>query len=228
MLGLGAVLLAGAGAVSAAELDDRVQAAIRLRQAGNADAATSAYRAVIELAADHADSWLALGEIHDAGHDRLGAFLCYARFLGLEPESARSTKPAQRLWELLFQGVTRKGMSVTPPDDAEDPWWQANFMMSLIASMRDRGPKTDAAFFATALEGVTLVVEGYLENDRVELFWKADVIPYFYAAREAGHLEAMAYDIRRSTSDKSTQKWLAKHPEEIDRFRAWSRQWRPK
>ncbi len=58
-------------------------------------------------------------------------------------------------------------------------------------------------------------------------FWSVAALPYFREARAAGHLEAMAYSIRRSLREPETLRWLADHAEAVDKFHAWSGAWKP-
>lgn len=46
---------------------------------------------------------------------------------------------------------------------------------------------------------------------------------WFGAAREQGHLEALAYELRRLGGDASAELWCAEHPEKVTAFRAWFR-----
>ena len=45
--------------------------------------------------------------------------------------------------------------------------------------------------------------------------------PEFQERLAAGHLEAMAWDIRRSLEDPGTDQWIVDHADEVARFRAW-------
>lgn len=45
----------------------------------------------------------------------------------------------------------------------------------------------------------------------------------FGDAREKGHLEALAYELRRLGGDASAELWCAEHPDQVSAFRTWFR-----
>lgn len=46
---------------------------------------------------------------------------------------------------------------------------------------------------------------------------------YFSTARDEGHLEALAYDLRRAGGDAAAAKWCAENKSKVDAFRTWAR-----
>ena len=66
-----------------------------------------------------------------------------------------------------------------------------------------------------------LTILSELPLGRSDPFWSA-VLPYFDAARKAGHAEALAYDLRRSIADDETKRWIEGHASDIARYRKWA------
>ncbi len=190
----------------------------------------------------HPGSWRALGLASQIAGQRTRAFVALARFLTLEPDSQRSPAAASQLWDLLFEGVksTPKeeggkpdDVSITspPPKEGDDPAAAQGLAISLVAASRyldEWKDKSDAQFFAHAFGEVLAILTELDENAKTkDPFWSVVALPYYRSAREAGHLEAMAYSVRRSLKEPETLGWLADHAEAVDRFRTWSEAWKP-
>jgi len=58
-----------------------------------------------------------------------------------------------------------------------------------------------------------------------DLFWGPFVLDYFDEVRAAGHMEALAYDVRRATGDPEVAAWQARNPQKVNAFRDWSERW---
>lgn len=87
--------------------------------------------------------------------------------------------------------------------------------------------KTDAQFFAHAFQQVLAILTELDESaEKKDLFWSVVALPYFREARGAGHLEAMAWSIRRSLKEPETLRWLTDHAEAVDKLQAWSGAWK--
>ncbi len=190
----------------------------------------------------HPGSWRALGLASQIAGQRTRAFVALARFLTLEPDSQRSPAAASQLWDLLFEGVksTPKeeggkpgDVSITspPPKEGDDPAAAQGLAISVVAASRyldEWKDKSDVQFFAHAFGEVLAILTELDENAKTkDSFWSVVALPYYRSAREAGHLEAMAYSVRRSLKEPETLGWLADHAEAVDRFRAWSDAWKP-
>lgn len=190
----------------------------------------------------HPGSWRALGLASQMAGQRARLFVALARFLTLEPDSQRSPAAASQLWDLLFEGVKSTpadeggkpgDVSITspPPKEGDEPATAQGLAMSLVAASRyldEWRDQSDAQFFAHAFEQVLAILTELDESAKTkDPFWSVVALPYCRNAREAGHLEAMAYSVRRSLKDPDTLRWLADHAEAVDHFRAWSEAWKP-
>jgi tetratricopeptide (TPR) repeat protein len=201
------------------------------------------YEAALRLNPGHAGGWRALAIAWQNTKARPRAFAAFARFLTLEPTGVRAEWAAKQLQELLFQGVENKGPD---PDTGKG---QINITleagkgkkieavdalstgMSIVAASRwldEWKDQSDAVYFAHAFESVVSIFEEMdTTGDDKSHFWSESVLPYFRAARKAGHLEAMAWDIRRSQKDVAIASWLEAHADQVGNYRTWSSGWKP-
>ena len=157
--------------------------------------------------------------------------MALARFLTLEPESGRSSAMATQLWEILFAGVEAQNITISTSENKEgDPAAAQALAIPLVAASRysdEWKDKSDAQFFAHAFGSVLAILSELDEKETSkDPFWSALAIPYFRDARQAGHIEAMAYAVRRSLGDPETTQWIKDHSEAVDRFNQWSKDWK--
>jgi tetratricopeptide (TPR) repeat protein len=200
------------------------------------------FQAGLQEEPEHPGSWRALGVALQMAGQRARSFVAFARFLTLEPDSQRSPAAASGLWNLLFEGVksTPKeeggkpgdvSITIPPPKEGDDPATAERLVISMVAASRyldEWKDKSDAQFFAHALEEVLAILTELDDSAKTkDPFWSVVALPYYRNAREAGHLEAMAYSVRRSLKDPDTLRWLADHAEAVDHYRAWSEAWKP-
>jgi len=95
-------------------------------------------------------------------------------------------------------------------------------MTSIVAANRfveEWEKKSDAAFFAHALETVTAIASEMKMDDP---FWNI-VRPYFDEARSKKHLEPMAYVLRKAAGDPEAKRWLEANPKRADAYAEWAR-----
>jgi len=186
-----------------------------------ADAVPPLTRAV-HLAPRWPSTWYATAEaMTQAGHPAR-AFFATARFVAVEPDSARGQAAAQKLWPLLMNGVTRKSKKEISlaGGDAEA------LGMSVLAATRfseEWEKKSDGAFFAHALGQAT----------QLQLELKADpfyddALPLFTAAKKAGLHEALAWELRRAAGDAEAGTWFSAHRAEEKDLQRFLRPYRPR
>ena len=188
-------------------------------------------------------SWRALAIAWQSSRMRPRAFAAFARFLTLEPEGARAEWAAQQLSLLLFQGIENKGIDPATGKESVNVTLDVGTGkksattdalgagMSIVAAGRwldEWKDRSDSVFFAHAFESVMSIFEemGAAGDDK-NRFWSESVLSYFRAARGAGHLEAMAWDITRSQKDMEVTTWIEEHADQIQSYRAWSAAWKP-
>ena len=175
--------------------------------------------------------WLALARFHDEHDQRAPAILCYARFLTLDSRSEEAKSAAARVWKFVVPNSDESStISMRPPEGDNDPWWQTELLLVTQRSIRHRGKAeamSDAEFFATSFEGLTLFIEDLGKDKHVSSFWRAIAIPYFLEAHEKGHIESMAYDMTRPVGRPETQKWIDANGDALAKYHTWSQQWKP-
>ncbi len=217
---------------------------INLAKQGKNGPAAEELEEDLRLRPRHPGGWISLAKVAAAQGDRGKEFLATARFLTLEPEGPRSKDASARLWALLMAGVSKKPgknaegksnievtLTLPPKGKDKDADSGGAMIMALVAAARytdDWENRSDAEFFAHALESVTAILSGADDKpERLDPFWGPQAHDYFKAAKEHGHLEAMAYDMRRSLADPPTLQWLEEHPDAVAAYRAWSETWKP-
>jgi tetratricopeptide (TPR) repeat protein len=213
---------------------------VNLAKQGRTADAIEQYEANLALRPGHASGWRTLGLAWQAMGERVKAFVAFARFLTLEPDSPRSSTSAKSLREILFEGVTDQGADPTtgkkqinivlsPLKKGKDASDAQAVSLSIVAANRytdEWKDKTDNQFFANAFETTLSILEELSASDNKEdPFWRERVMPYFRAARAAGHLEAMAWDIRRALKDPEIDQWIVDHADSVAKFRDWSKSW---
>ena len=208
-----------------------------------ADAASS-FQDALRLRPTHASAWKGLA----AAQEQLGhgtrAFFAHARVATIEPTSDRGKASAGRLWPLLFEHVQDKGtpdattgkrhISITIPgdkreadegvaSDAEPPLESLELMSTAILAanryVEKWEKKTDAAFFADAMESLPQMLAEFGAQDK-DPFWSL-TLPFFLEARAKGHCEALAYDLRSITGDPDAQVWITKHARRVQAYSKW-------
>src|SRR5262249_32622293 len=159
-----------------------------------------------------------------------------------ESDSKRSPDPAKRLTSLLFQnvkddtkpGAEKKEITLAIPETSSGAKKVErsgeSLMLAMAATQRyleDGQKQTDEEFFATAMTSVVAMLLESEEGRKSGEFWNQQVFAYFDEARKEGHLEAMAYDTRRSLKVEEISRWLEEHPEPVRKYQAWTASWKP-
>jgi tetratricopeptide (TPR) repeat protein len=201
---------------------------------------------------DHISAWYALGRAYQSLPRAPRAFFCFLRVVVAEPDSERGKASANELWPLLFDGVsettdaTRTGSEITITIPADTPGKDSDtgadttdadatiasagveaVGMSIVAASRfteEWKGKSDAAFFADALETCTAIVSE--SADRDDPLWAVDLV-FLDEARSKKFMTPMAYDVRRSAGDPAGNAWIESHRKAYDTYRAWAKNWKP-
>jgi len=199
----------------------RVQHAISLEGLGRLDEAVVELEGCIKRSPYDAALWRALGDAQSATGAPGRAFAAYVRSLTLERDETRAKQVAGELWQVLFEGAA-DGSASDASEKAE-----AKGLAFLAALRRDGSwaKATDAGFFAYALDTSLRLVSALHGGTSAGLFWGPFVLDYFDEVRAAGHMEALAYEIRRATGDPDVARWCAENAGQIDAFNHWSERW---
>jgi tetratricopeptide (TPR) repeat protein len=209
---------------------------VNLTRQGRPDEAVREFQNAIQISPEHSDSWLALAKLEDDRGHRVRAFVSYLRFLTLDPHQESSAEAAARVWDLLFQGVEphqkvkKSSITIEPPGDKSDPWWQCSMMMSMSSSLRKTKKAalmSDAEFFSTNVKGLSIFLDSFVKKSDVDPFWKTQVVNYFNDAREAAHIEALGYYVRQAAEDEDVATWIRANRDAVVSFQRWSNEWSP-
>ena len=199
----------------------RVQHAISLEGLGRMDEAVVELEGCLKLSPYDASLWRALGDAQSATGAPGRAFAAYVRSLTLETDDERAKEVAADLWEVLFKGAIGPSAS----DASEKAEVKG---LALLAALRRDGSwakASDAGFFAYALDTSLRLVSALHGRETADVFWGPFVLDYFDEVRAAGHMEALAYAVRRATGDPDVARWCAQNPRKVEAFRVWSERW---
>jgi tetratricopeptide (TPR) repeat protein len=198
-----------------------IQHAVSLEGLGRVDEAIVEMTGCLKRSPYEASLWRAFGDAYATVGSPGRAFASYVRALTLEEDDARAKEIASSLWSVLFEGSARAPV----PDPSEKAEAKG---LALIAALRRDGAwtgKSDASFFAYALDTSLRLVSALHGKDTKDLFWGPFVMDYFDEVRSAGHMEALAYDIRRATGDPDVARWREQNSRRVAAFRDWSERW---
>jgi tetratricopeptide (TPR) repeat protein len=199
----------------------KIQHAISLEGLGRLDEAVVELEACLRRSPYEASLWRALGDGLSTAGSPGRAFAAYVRALTLEDDDAHARAIATSLWAVLFQGAS--GASASDASERAE----AKGLALIAALRRDTGwaGKSDASFFAYALDTSLRLVSALHGKETKDLFWGPFVLDYFDEVRAAGHMETLAYDIRRATGDPDVARWRAENRQKVAAFRDWSERW---
>lgn len=199
----------------------KMQHAISLEGLGRLDEALVELQGCLKRSPYDASLWRAFGDALSATGAPGRAFAAYVRSLTLESDQSRSKDVAAELWQVLFSGAV--GASVSDPAEKAEARG-----LALLAALRRESSwagKSDAGFFAYALDTSLRLVSALHGAESADMFWRPFVLDYFDEVRAAGHMETLAYAVRQSTGDPDVAKWCAQNAGKIDAFRHWSERW---
>jgi len=199
----------------------KIQHAISLEGLGRLDEAVVELEGCIRRSPYDAELWRALGDAQSATGAPGRAFAAYVRSLTLERDETRSKDVAAELWHVLFIGAADASAS-----DASEKAEAKG--LAFLAALRRNGSwaqASDAGFFAYALDTSLRLVSALHGRETPDMFWGPFVLDYFDEVRAAGHMEAMAYNVRRATGDPDVTRWCTLNAKKIEAFKSWSERW---
>ena len=167
--------------------------------------------------------WRALGDAMSADGARGRAFAAYARSLSLDGTTERSREVAQQMWRMLFEA--QAAVETKPGDATEEAESKG---LSLVGNLRHDASwrhRSDAEYFAFALDTMLKLVAALNAEGKRDLFWGPFALAYFDDLRKAGHMEALANDIRIAANDPAASAWRARNGDKLARYRTWSERW---
>jgi len=199
----------------------RVQHAFSLEGLDRLDEAVVELEGCLRKSPYDPSLWRAFGDALSATGAPGRSFAAYVRSLTLETDEERSKAVAADLWHVLFQGSA--GASVSDASEKAEAKG-----LALLAALRRDGSwakASDAGFFAYALDTSLRLVSALHGRETADMFWKPFVLDYFDGVRAAGHMEALAYTVRRATGDPDVARWCAQNSGKVEAFETWSERW---
>ena len=161
------------------------------------------------------------------------ALMTFLRFMILEPTGKRAEDNLSLIMDLMGAHVEKTGKNdITiyfDPKNAGDNGDSTSNNFSLVemtlslATALDFDKKYKKETAAERMIRKLDLMFSMLKNeDQREGFYWEFYAPYFYALKEAGHVETLAYIVLASSKDAEVGKWLSGHKDEIDKFYEWS------
>jgi Flp pilus assembly protein TadD len=219
----------------------RFNLALSLAAQGRLEPAIAGFEACLRESPYLPVTWRALGDVLYEAGARGRAVAAYARSLTLEKGTERSREVAQRLWEMVLQGApspsevaessARSARVRIPRGPARSPEADSpieTIAISMVGALRHTeswDESSDASFFAYALDGILKVVSTIHSPKERGSFWGPFVLSYFDEMRAAGHMEALAYDIRSAAGDPDAGRWAEDNAARMRRYREHSARW---
>jgi tetratricopeptide (TPR) repeat protein len=197
--------------------------------------ARAALEAELDLFPSHASSHYYLGRAYLRSGYRAPALLAFARFLVLEPGSARSTQALAWIDELYAAGTQNDGqgnvcitLDSTPKDEGDFstidlliPMAQASGPEIARAGGREAEPRE-----VRRLVDVLRAVGGLSPEDASAGFASRHYVPYFAGLRAQDLTEAYAYYALQASKDPAMSEWVAKNRKSVERLLTWSSAYR--
>ncbi len=199
----------------------KVQHAISLEGLGRLEEAVIELEGCIKRSPYDAALWRALGDAQSATGAPGRAFAAYVRSVTLERDQARSKEVAGELWQVLFNGAA----DVSASNASEKAEAKGLAFLAALRRNASWAKASDAGFFAYAMDTSLRLVSALHGGTKAGMFWGPFVLDYFDEVRAAGHMEALAYEVRRATGDPDVIRWCEQNAKKIEAFTKWSERW---
>ncbi|MGI4874058.1 MAG: tetratricopeptide repeat protein [Janthinobacterium lividum] len=197
--------------------------------------ATTSFRQAAVRKPNYASAHLSLGVVQLMNQARIPAILALARFLLLEPRSARAAQQLPLLDKALTQGVSQTGEKsiriATTVEDVKaasqnrgkpDDFGLTEMMLNLGVA-RTTSDKSGASPLVAFSEQFTWLCKSLAQHgasNQPGFTWNY-YAPYFVEMEKKGYLPAFTYLVH--SSQPEAQQWLAAHPAETQTFQEWSK-----
>ena len=209
---------------------------VTLTGQGKLAEASGSFQRAVQLNPRHASSHMLLGAVQLQQGNRIPGLLALARFLVLEPNSPRSPQRRQWLDQAMTLGVSQQdsthvtiniaaGSLDKKHKNKPDDFGMEEMTLSLAAatSLTKESPAKSATekFILQFQTLCQLLAE---QQGNANGFTRTYYVPYFVALEKKGFVPAFAYLAHTSQADApAVQQWLAAHPNEVQVFLEWSK-----
>ncbi|MBL8912342.1 MAG: tetratricopeptide repeat protein [Archangium sp.] len=165
-----------------------------------------------ELAPNWPSVWRAAAITLETNGKAIDSVLARLNFVVLEPDSERGTTAAKAIDEALDKLVTRKGnnINVNMGGNSEDLGMQ----LMLAAAVAEDEKKSASEQKVSA---VKKMIDFGIEDEATKGF-RTTALTRLAEAKEAGCLEALLWEWRRSAKDPAALKWFAAHRDQEEKF----------
>jgi tetratricopeptide (TPR) repeat protein len=184
----------------------------------------------------HPTSHLLLAALYKQGNYRIPALLAAARFLVLEPATARADMALGVVREMQTRGVqTGKNeneinviMDASPPKEEGD-FASLDLMLSLARAGRKAEEKKDKNEIQLLVDDFELIFStmGDGADAKKRKFVGGYYMPYFGELKKRGFVEPFVYHAFQRSGLPGVAEWLADHRFRVQSFLTWSKnyQW---
>jgi tetratricopeptide (TPR) repeat protein len=202
-------------------------------RANEVDSARIHLHSALRSNPSHASSHMALGQLYESLGKRVPSLFAFARFLILEPTSARSAVAAVALRRLLADSMSvrptgpgQMTISISPDSDSIDGD-VTSLALSLAMTQTARVTKDSSyssplASIASDLSSFFQITSEILENEHASGFIWSYYAPYFAALQRQGFTDIVTRVMFRSTHKAEVLPFLESRRDEVKNFSAWS------
>lgn len=186
----------------------------------------------------HASSHNAIGRLQHTKNKRVPALLAYARFMVVEPQSARSKDNLAAIQTILKGNAEQKDdknvtISISPDmlsdtkgngKTKENSFAATDLIIALSAGLDfdDKNKeKTPVERFISKFETICASLKE-MQKDNFGFYWEY-YAPYFIEMYDKKYLETFGYITFATSQAPEVGEWLKAHKTDIEAFYAWSK-----
>lgn len=158
-------------------------------------------------------------------NNSIAALLAFCRFFTLENESARGKKNLEYVRKILKADIQKAlNDSMNNNTSKENNFSSVSLILSteiVLDSDKKNIKKTEVENFIRKFDKIYSALKE-TKNNNSGFYWDY-YVPYFIELKDKGFIEIFANLVFYVSEDKSAQKWIKAHEEEVKRFLEWSK-----
>lgn len=201
------------------------------------DEAILEFQQSVKLNPKHPGSHNALAAMLMYQNKKIPSIMAFCRFLVLEPTGKRAISNLKNMTHLVVGNIEKTGKNTISinidssalKDTTEDGKPNDNnfsgveIFMSLTSALdfdKKNSNKSEVERFIEKANMMFSLLDNS-KNEHTGFYWDY-YAPYFAEMKVKGHVETFAHIAFASSEDKKVEKWIKKHPKEIEAFYKWS------
>lgn len=200
------------------------------------DEAKKSLKAAAASDPKHASSHLALAaHFYNTGY-RTPSLFAAARFLTLEPQTARSDVALRLMREVLGGGVTAGknpneiniSINMNPKKDEGD-FDSIEMMLGLskaVGSLEESKGKSEIRLLVEQVDSLLAVVSENEDAKKGTSFVYKYYVPYFVEMKQKGLVEPFVYYTHQRSNIPGVREWVETHSGRVLQFLTWSKNYR--